>query len=246
MTRPATTSRRRQTPPSPSGSAIFVMPLYLYGPASLTQLASAKGLKRPWTFTVLAGTLLAALCLPASALGTVGSAMAAIHATPAAFPAGTRLERLAAGGEPVDALLAQTALPAEKFQRVAAPIAPASRANSSALGVDQVRNLPASAALAMPAQPPASPSQLQTPRQPAIRSPASQSLQSERVQPGAAPKAAKPLSTSASCENAGSGAECLLPGQASADWRKNTGVEIDPVTGAMLIPGVTLNPPPRP
>ena len=212
------------------------MHLHLYGPVSPTQRASAKGLKRPWTATILAGTLLAALCLPASALGTVGNAMPAIRA---AFPAGTLSERLAAGGEPDDALLAQTALPAAKFQRVAAPLAPASRANSSALGVDQVSNLPASAALAMPAQPPASPSQLQTPRQPATRSPASRPLQSVRVQPGAAPKADKPLSTSVSCENAASGAECMLPSQALADWRNNIGVEIDSVTGTALIPGIT-------
>lgn len=182
------------------------MHLRLYRLASPTLLTSAKRFNRPCPAGMLAGLLLAALCLPAAALGTTGKLMAALPAAPA----------------------------------------PPSRQASSALGIDQVRSLPASASIGLPAQPPAAASQLQTPAQPASKSPARQSLQSARVQPGTAPKPAKPLPTSANCDAASSGAECMRPGPAAADWRKDLGVEVDAVTGAILIPGVTLNPPPRP
>jgi hypothetical protein len=34
----------------------------------------------------------------------------------------------------------------------------------------------------------------------------------------------------------------MLPGQATPDWKKQTGMEPDPISGATLIPGATLNP----
>jgi hypothetical protein len=46
--------------------------------------------------------------------------------------------------------------------------------------------------------------------------------------------------TSAKCD--GANAECMLPGQATPDWKKQTGMEPDPISGATLIPGATLNP----
>jgi hypothetical protein len=48
--------------------------------------------------------------------------------------------------------------------------------------------------------------------------------------------------TLAKCEGDNASAECMLPGQTATDWKKLTGIELDPISGAPLIPGVTLNP----
>lgn len=46
----------------------------------------------------------------------------------------------------------------------------------------------------------------------------------------------------ASCAGTDKRAECLLPQDPRPDWQTMTAVEIDPVSGATLLPGVTWNP----
>jgi hypothetical protein len=103
---------------------------------------------------------------------------------------------------------------------------PASQRPSSVLGVEQVR--------VVPTQPPSGPDR------PAARAPGP--LQSQVVRPGQGPAAVPETSTSASCAGMKGSAECLLESSTAPDWRLKTGVEIDPVSGAPLVPGVTLNP----
>lgn len=241
------TSRRRPTPPSRSANAIVAMlPDFCWqtspeGPLETPDFMSPW---KNWTSTLLASALLAALCLPAvAAPGATGNLR---DAMPSVLAAGALPYRMDTGSEPMAALLAQIALPAARLQSASAPLARATGATPSLLEVDQVKTLSALDIIAMPPQPAASASQIQMSRQPAIRLQASKSLQSVRVKPSAAARAAKTMATSADCENASSGAECILPGKPAVDWRTNMGMEIDSVSGTILIPGVTLNPPPRP
>lgn len=98
----------------------------------------------------------------------------------------------------------------------------------SPLGVEQVRPAQASASAPKPKQQ-AQPVQ-------------SDALQTPGVRPGVGTAGQSQADTSASCAGDNASAECMLPGQAATDWKKQTGLELDPVSGAPLIPGVTLNP----
>lgn len=117
---------------------------------------------------------------------------------------------------------AQAQYVAQNTQPQAPPQAP------SPLGVEQVRQAPASASAAKP--------------KPQAQSAQSDALQSPGVRPGAGAAGQPQADTSASCADDNASAECMLPGQAATDWKKQTGLELDPVSGAPLIPGVTLNP----
>lgn len=96
----------------------------------------------------------------------------------------------------------------------------------SPLGVEQVRLAPASTAVATPQAPAAQPDALKSPG----------------VRQGVGAAGLPQADTSARCADGDASAECMLPGQAATDWKKQTGVELDPISGAPLIPGVTLNP----
>ena len=117
---------------------------------------------------------------------------------------------------------AQAQYVAQNTQPQAPPPAP------SPLGVEQVRPVPASASAAKP-----------KPQAPSAQSDA---LQSPGVRPGVGTAGQPQADASASCAGDHASAECMLPGQATTDWKKQTGLELDPVSGAPLIPGVTLNP----
>ena len=160
------------------------------------------------------------------------------------------------------ALPHQTALPAVMVaqREVAAdpgaanPVAPRTPAPArtrpgAPLGVPQV-SAPAEATPSVPASssPRVPPRTLLAPSAPATPGAAPrQTLAPAALRPGpaAAASAARP-STSADCAGQPSRSECLLPGPKPADWHQQTGVEIDPVTGAKLVPGVHLNPPKAP
>lgn len=96
----------------------------------------------------------------------------------------------------------------------------------SPLGVEQVRRAPASAPGA-------------TPQAKAAQSDA---LQSPGIRPGVGAVGLPQADTSTRCQGDNASAECLLPGQAAVDWKKQTGVEPTPISGAPFIPGVSLNP----
>lgn len=120
---------------------------------------------------------------------------------------------------------------------------------SAPLGVPQV-NGSTEAAPSVPAStsPRVSPRTLLVPTAPAAPAPTPrQTLAPAALRPGPAPaaSAARP-GTSADCAAQPATRECLLPGPKPADWHQQTGVEIDPVTGAKLVPGVHLNPPKAP
>lgn len=97
---------------------------------------------------------------------------------------------------------------------------------SSALGVEQVR--------VPPPQPAADPG-----RQAAT---AQGPLLPQVVRTGEGRGAAPETSTSANCSGTPGSSECLLETPRAPDWRRQTGIEIDTVSGAPLVPGVTLNP----
>lgn len=63
-----------------------------------------------------------------------------------------------------------------------------------------------------------------------------------RLAPSSVPGATSQADTSVSCQRDKASAECLLPGQAAVDWKKQTDVEPAPISGATFIPGVSLNP----
>ena len=113
---------------------------------------------------------------------------------------------------------AQVQYLAQNHQPQSPPQAP------SPLGVEQVRLAPASAPAAT------------------ARAAQSDALQSPGVRPGKGAAGLPQADTSASCADDNASAECMLPGQAATDWKKQTGLELDPISGAPLIPGVTLNP----
>jgi hypothetical protein len=93
------------------------------------------------------------------------------------------------------------------------------------LGVEQIRTTPDG-------------SSMQTPQsKPAPKG----SLQSADVRPGKNAEALPQAQTSANCGVADSSAECLLLSKPAQDWRNQTGAAMDPLTGAPLIPGGTLN-----
>ena len=69
-----------------------------------------------------------------------------------------------------------------------------------------------------------------------------EALQSPEVELGLGTIAPPLADTSAKCEGDTGNAQCVLPGQSKTDWKTHTGVELDPISGAPLIPGVTLNP----
>lgn len=84
------------------------------------------------------------------------------------------------------------------------------------------------------------------PQAPKLQVPSPLGVEQVRVAPGmrlgAGASGLPQADTSASCQGDNASAECMLPGQATTDWRKQTGIELDPISGAPLIPGVTLNP----
>jgi hypothetical protein len=93
-------------------------------------------------------------------------------------------------------------------------------------------------------QPPQAPSQLgveQVRVDPANAAPPN-ALKSLDVRQGEGVVGLPQADTSAKCEGDNASAECMLPGLAATDWKNLTGVELDPISGAPLIPGVTLNP----
>lgn len=167
------------------------------------------------------------------------------------------LAALAVLSPTVQAVPHQAALPAVMVAQRDAPPAPrteapaaATRARTTApLGVPQV-SAPAGATPSVPASssPRVPPRTLLAPSAPAAPGATSrQPLAPAALRPGPAPaaSAARP-GTSADCAAQPATRECLLPGPKPADWHQQTGVEIDPVTGAKLVPGVHLNPPKAP
>ena len=120
------------------------------------------------------------------------------------------------------------------------------------LGVPQV-HAPGEATPTVPAasSPRVPPRALLAPAEPGVLVPSPrQTLAPAAVRPGPASPApaasAVRPGTSAACTGQPGARECLLPGPKPADWHQQTGVEIDPVTGAKLVPGVHLNPPKAP
>lgn len=143
-------------------------------------------------------------------------------------------------------VVAQRDTPSETVPRSPGP----TRARPNApLGVPQV-GAPAEATPSVPASssPRVPPRTLLAPSAPAAPGAAPrQTLAPAALRPGPAlaASAARP-GTSADCAAQPATRECLLPGPKPADWHQQTGVEIDPVTGAKLVPGVHLNPPKAP
>ena len=105
---------------------------------------------------------------------------------------------------------------------------PVAQRAAPALGVEQVRQAPDAGANAV--QPPPSVGPGGALRAPGVR------------QGGDPAPASSATSTSLRCAEGDVNAECLLGNGSDTDWKRRTGVEADPVTGAPLVPGVTLNP----